>query len=404
MVPSILDTDLYKLTMQQAVLKKYPDAQVEYQFTSRRPTPVNSKFTALLLDSIQALRDLKLTSDEKSFLVSACPFLKPDYIEYLSTFRFNPDQVNIQWETGNKGKDGFDLQSLKLNILGPWHETILWEVPLMATISECYFKTVDTDWNMDGQPEKARTKAMQLTMADCDYSDFGTRRRRSHEVQDLVVENLVDAASHKNLMGTSNVYFAKKYGLRPIGTMAHEWIMGISALESLRHANRAALYAWNDVYHGDLGIALTDTFGTAAFFEDFDGVLARLFDGVRHDSDCPFKFTDQTVAFYKSVHIPTQTKRIVFSDSLDVPKAVALKKYCVDRSIRPAYGIGTHLTNDFEGSPALNMVIKLRAIAKNKTSPFVQVVKLSDDLGKATGDRDALRVAKYVFFGTPLDQ
>lgn len=382
--------------MQQAVLKKYPDAQVTYQFNARRKAAINDAFKTRVEGVVNSLADLQLTSDESEFLSEKCHFLNPSYLGYLSQYRFNPDEVKIEW--------GDDLTTTNLNISGPWHRTILWEVPLMAILSESYFEKVDTNWTLDGQAEKAFDKAKHLTGHHIKFSDFGTRRRRSHDVQDIVVDNLICGSTDNSLMGTSNVYFAMKHGLRPIGTMAHEWIMGISALESLRHANRYALNGWNDVYQGSLGIALTDTFGTDAFFEDFDAILARLFDGVRHDSGDPFEFANKTVQFYKNINIPTKTKTIVFSDSLTVDKAVDLMIHCRKLGIGCAFGIGTHFTNDFFNSPALNMVIKLRSIAKSSSDPFVQVVKLSDDLGKATGDLDALRVAKYTFFGTPLDE
>lgn len=392
MIQSLLDQDLYTFTVGQAIAEKYPQAVVEYNYTSRRSTPINQDFQTLVVQEVQNLAKLQLEPDEAAFLNEKAPFLKPSYLGYLKQYRFDPNEVIFDWAD--------DLQTSRIRIVGPWHRTVFWEVPLLAIFSEAYFKTIDIDWTLKDQTENARKKAEKLHAARCFFSDFGTRRRRSHAVQDLVVKNLNCVSS---LSGTSNMYFAKKYNLRPIGTMSHQWIMGISALESLRHANRFALQAWNDVYHGDLGIALTDTFGTEAFFEDFDGVLARLFDGVRHDSGDPFKFAERVVQFYHKMHIEPATKTIVFSDSLNVDIACKLKEHCIALGINCAFGIGTFFTNDFVNSRALNMVIKLRAIAKNRQSPFVQVIKLSDDLGKATGDRDALRAAKYVFFGIPLD-
>ncbi len=201
-----------------------------------------------------------------------------------------------------------------------------------------------------------------------------------------------------------------KYGLAPLGTTAHEWTQAISALESLRHANRYALRQWATIYKGRLGIALTDTFGTDVFFDDVDLELAKLYDGIRQDSGNPFVFADKASQFYRNHGIDPSTKTIVFSDSLNIDKAIELHQYCnyptsleggysrSEKDIMPCiFGIGTHFTHDFEDLSPPNIVIKLTAIND------IPVVKLSDDMGKEIGDPDALRIAKHVFRGDPLD-
>jgi len=392
MIQSILDQDLYTFTVGQAILQRYPNAQVKYQFTSRRSVPINDLFKTTLVEKIKDLSGFRLKADEQCFLKDRCLFLNPSYISYISQYKFEATDVNIQW--------GDNLQNTNLSIVGPWHRTVFWEVPLLALISETYFETVDANWTHEGQKDKIQEKGNRLSKSDCSFADFGTRRRRSYESQDLVVQQL---KNFSGFVGTSNVHFAMKYDTRPIGTMSHQWLMGISALESMRHANRYALNIWNDVYQGNLGIALSDTFGSEAFFEDFDGVLARLFDGIRHDSGCPFAFTDKVVAHYKKLRIPPIAKTIVFSDGLDIDLCLELQIYCAKAGILCSFGIGTHLTNDYENSPALNMVIKLRSLARALGMPFTQVVKLSDVFTKATGDADALRVARWIYFGIPLD-
>jgi nicotinate phosphoribosyltransferase len=393
---SILDDDLYKFTMQQAVLECYPDAWGTAEFISRKPTPINQDFVTALKLGVQNMRNLRLQSFEREWFGRACPFLKPSYLGYLQGYQYDPTEVTIT----APDKADLTLQDVKIKLNAPWHKFILWEVKLLALISKTYFQTVDKKWTYDGQEEQIIRKGRMLSEAGCVFADFGTRRRRSFETQDLVVRNLV---KFPGCVGTSNVYLAMMHNTKAIGTMAHEWIMGVSALESLRYANRYALQNWNRVYNGDLGIALTDTFGTAAFFEDFDKQLARLFDGVRHDSADPFEFTDKVVAHYKKLRIPTNEKTIVFSDSLDCELCLRLKKYCDERNIRCSFGIGTHLTNDFAGSPALNIVLKLRSMRRNKDSQEIQVVKLSDVFSKATGEADALRVAMWMFANKPLD-
>jgi len=392
---SILDNDLYKFTMQQAVLELYPDAWVTAEFISRRATPVNVRFVLALQIAIGKMQKLRLNRYEGDWLGRNNSFLKPSYLGYLQGYEFDPTEVTVEFP---KGKEEFTLQDVKIKLEGPWHKVILWEVPLLALISETYFEEVEKDWNHDGQEELIQLKGQLLADNNCTFADFGTRRRRCFQSQDRVVQNLV---RYKGCVGTSNVFLAMQYNTKAIGTMAHEWIMGVSALESLRYANRFALNGWNKVYNGDLGVALTDTYGTGAFFEDFDKQLARLFDGVRHDSADPFEFADKVVAHYKKLRIPTDTKTIVFSDGLDCYLCVKLKQYCDARNIRCSFGIGTHLTNDYN-TPALNIVLKLRSVRRNKNSQEIQVVKLSDVPSKATGDADAVRIAKYIFLGTPL--
>lgn len=394
-VSSILDTDLYKLTMQQAILERFPTAGAEYVFSNRRPEDFQKltdnqreEFLARLGYEIETMATLSLQDDERLFL-DGLPYLKPGYKEYLKNYRFNPNEIKIYFEENN----------LNLRISGPWHKTVLWEVPLLATISEVYFKLFNTwganrDWIIP-QAEQIRKKGQALADAGCKFSDFGTRRRRSREVQELIDRELAEFQPH--FVGTSNVLNAMLHGLRPIGTMAHEWIMGISALLGLRHANRFALYEWAEVYNADLGIALTDTFGTGIFFGDFDLRLSKMYDGVRQDSGIPENFITKAILHYERMRIAPATKSIIFSDSLNVEKAIELQRLCENR-IGCSFGIGTNLTNDFPDGHALNIVIKLAKING------VDVVKLSDSPGKEIGGRDALRVAKYIFSNTPLDK
>lgn len=377
--PSILDTDFYKLTMQQAVLEHYSDVEVSYKFTNRRPqdTCFTQKFAENFRESLEGIANLRLQPDEKKWLKENYSFLKPQYLEYLANYQFNPSEVDFQVED----------ELLNITITGPWHSTILWEVPLMAMISELYFE----EKNYEGQKEKIILKGQKLNDAGCKFADFGTRRRRSLATQDLVVSQL---KQFPNFVGTSNVYLAKKYGLKAIGTQAHEWIMGVSALESLRHANRYSMKKWNETYGANLGTVLPDTFGLDAFFADFNLYYASLFDSIRHDSGCPFKFTDRVIDHYKKLKIDPISKTIIFSDGLNIDLAIELNNYCKNK-IKCAFGIGTNFTNDFH-TKALNMVIKLFSVNG------IPVVKLSEETTKATGEANALAVALWTFFGKQI--
>jgi nicotinate phosphoribosyltransferase len=387
-IQSILDNDLYSFTQQQAILRKYPNIPVTYEFTNRRKADkFSNEFLNRFKQEVKDLQGVHLKEEEYSWLRSECPYLSRMYLDYLKEFRFNPDQVSANVVDGD----------FKLTISAPsWEEGIMWELPLMAIISETYFSIYDTEHpfepGMWGRQQDQFYRKGQI-LSGIPFIEFGTRRRRSRLHQDLAVKCLMGV---DGFMGTSNVHLAMKFGVKPRGTMAHQWIMGVSALEGLQHANRHALYKWSEVYHGDLGIALTDTYGANAFWGDFDQYLAKLFDGVRHDSDDPFAFAERTIAQYKKLKINPLSKMIVFSDSLTPELARELWER-FNGQIGMSFGIGTNFTNSVDGRAALNMVIKLR------TCNGMPVVKLSDVPSKATGDRDAVRVAMWTFFGKALD-
>lgn len=387
-VQSILDTDFYKLTMQAAVLeymrRRGQPITAKYTFIDRRPEgKFNQKFADALTHELKDMESLRLGSDEADWLMQTVPFLGTSYIEWLRNYRFNKDEVSFAIEDGK----------LRLTVEETlWGRNILWEVPLMATISELYFRHCDTNWSMENQGKLMEHKSAML--GDIPFADFGTRRRRTYGVQDMLVQVFKDR--NRRFVGTSNVHLAMKHGVKPIGTQAHEWYMAISALEGLRRANYYGMKIWSEIFGGRLGIALTDTFGTDAFFQDFDVYFARLFDGVRHDSGDPFAFAEKTIAAYEALGISPKTRTIVFSDNLNCELVVRLYKALCER-INVSFGIGTHFTNHFLGSKALNMVIKL--ILCNG----IPVVKLGDDAMKQLGERDALRVANWTFRGIPLD-
>lgn len=379
MIISLFDDDLYKFTMQQAALKRNDVVSAKYRFKNRGNHRFNDKFMQIFKQKLGYLAELKANDNELE-LFGKLPFIEIWYLDFLRDYRYNLKQIEAYLDSDN---------NLQITITGPWHLTILWEVKLMAIISEVYFQIEKDDgkWSMSGQELKLQTKANKLASEQCKYADFGTRRRRSFLTQDLVVKTF---KNYHHFIGTSNVHLAFKYGLKPIGTMAHEWVQAMSALESLNHANRAMLQQWIKAYGASLGIALTDTFGTDAFFRDFEMPFAKMFDGVRHDSGDPFKFADKTVAHYKNLGIKPSHKTIVFSDGLNPDLAVKIQKHCNKLEINSSFGIGTNFTNDFE-TPALNMVIKLWEINE------IPVVKISDTPSKANGDPKMIEAVKYIY-------
>jgi len=379
-IDSILDNDLYKFSMQHAVLQKFPNVKVKYTFTDRSNEKYPVGFDYALIMQINAMENLRLTDGEKYFL-SKIKYFPQSYIDFLRGYQYNPTEVKVYLDK---------FQHLHIEIEGYWYRTILWEVPILAIVSELYYNMTKQTPNIEF--EKNIEKLRKMEAHNAYFAEFGTRRRFSYDVQNDVVRTFANNANHC-FVGTSNVYFARKYNTKPIGTMAHEWIMAHGALFGYKFANKIALENWVDVYGGDLGIALSDTFTTDVFLRTFDMKLAKLFDGVRQDSGDPFEFADKIISHYESLGIDPTTKTIIFSDALDIDKAVEIKEYCVGR-IKSSFGIGTHLTNDVGVINPLNIVIKLSAVEVN--GEWNSIVKLSDDKGKHTGDANEIELCKKV--------
>ncbi|KIO23284.1 hypothetical protein M407DRAFT_27203 [Tulasnella calospora MUT 4182] len=409
-VRSVLDTDLDKLTMQQAVLRHFPKAQVKYRFTNY--TSRGMKFNAASIDAIveatKSLENVSLTKDELSWLQRNCTYFRPEYLEYLQNFRFRPkEQVTIRYLPSLETPESGDLE---MEFQGLWAQTILYETPMMAIVSEAYFTHVDTDWSLTGAEELAYHKGKILFQGGIALSEFGTRRRRSYDAQKLVIEGLLRAhrelsvTSKGGLAGTSNIHFAHMFDLMPIGTIAHEWIMGIAAARGYERANLLALELWEEVYpttlSNSLHIAPTDTFTSPVFFNTLllnPGLAAR-WRGLRQDSGNPLDFIPLAKAAYEKLGINPRDKLIVFSDSLDVEACLKIKKATDEVGFQSSFGIGTFLTNDFkklsnsERSMPLIMVIKLRLIDGK------ECIKISDD---GTGDKAAVRTIKEIL-GVPI--
>lgn len=382
-IQSILDNDLYKFTMQYAVFKLFPRLKVRYKFIDRNKLSYPDGFDEKLKDQLVLMEDLFLTKDEKKFLERRCgTFLPPNFLDFLQGFCYDASEVSVSLDNDNR---------LNIDIEGYWYRTILWEVVLMALISELYFKETGqfVDVTSIENYQKVFVKAESLKSHNSYFADFGTRRRYSFENQDKVVQWLKQRDDH-NFVGTSNVYLAYKYDTKPIGTHAHEWFMVHAALYGYTMANHLALENWANVYEGDLGIALSDTYTTEVFFNSFNKKFSKLFDGVRHDSGDPFKFVDKVTEHYRSMGINPMSKVIIFSDGLNYELANELKEYCVGK-IMCSFGIGTHFTNDVGVKP-LNIVIKVSQVFID--DQWVDCVKLSDNSTKHTGVNEEVELCK----------
>jgi nicotinate phosphoribosyltransferase len=367
-IVSLLDTDLYKFSMQQAVMHQFPNASdVEFHFKCRDTNINMVQYIDEINRQIDHLCTLRFTEDELNYL-TGLRYIKQDYVDFLTLFHLQRKYIKVV---------ALNDKEIDVVIRGPWLHTIPFEIYVLSIINEVYFRnTQDEEHFVQGRANLANKIQMlkDFNNPEFKFSDFGTRRRYSREWQEEVVVSLKNELP-ENFTGTSNVYFAKKYNLVPVGTMAHEYLQASQALgPRLRDSQKFALEKWVQEYRGDLGIALTDVVGTDAFLRDFDLYFCKLFDGVRHDSGNPVEWANKIIAHYNKMKIDPKTKSLVFSDGLNVPKAIELFK-TFNGQAKLFFGIGTNLTNDM-GVKALNIVIKMTAC---NGSP---VAKISDTPGK----------------------
>lgn len=387
------DDDLYKFTMCCAVIENFPRTQVKYHFNDRDNTVYPEGFAQELEKQIAMLESVIITDEEIAFLRRRCNFIPAWFCSFLRGFRYDRRWVKISQDTEGH---------LDIEFEGCWSDTILLEVKVLAIISELYYMMTGEDKQLDYVDYYARTreKARRMIEAGCMFSDMGTRRRASFEAQETAIRALKDGNEHcsgpGSFVGTSNVYFAMKYDLTPIGTMAHEFVCAIAGMFGPQMANNIAMRKWADTYRGALGTFLYDTYGWRIFSLNFSMDFANLFKGLRVDSGDNYRQLDQIVEKYESMNIDPRTKQIIFSNALNVDRAIEIQKYAVDKCL-PSYGIGTHFTNDFPGIKPRNIVIKLVAVKITESWPFyLDTCKLSEDYGKYSGDPVTVRRFKEV--------
>ncbi len=389
-VKSLLENDLYKFTMWQAILHSHPSAQAEYGFVCRNtPAFALAELKAEVEAELDHLCSLHFKDAELQYL-RGLRFMKSDFVDFLLVFRFQRRFIEMRTEG----------ERLVVTARGPMVHVMGFEIFVLYIINELYFRRLPADGVREAARARLQGKIVCLREhadefnagADFPFTffDFGLRRRYSADWHEEVVATLLREAPGQ-FRGTSNVYFAMKHGLTPIGTMAHEYLQAYQAFGfRLRDFQKAALEGWVQAYRGDLGIALTDVVGMSAFLHDFDLYFAKLFDGLRHDSGDPVAWGEQALAHYAKLRIDPATKRLVFSDGLNVPRAIALWQHFRGRT-QTAFGIGTDLSNDTP-HPALNIVMKL---LRCNDQP---VAKLSDSPGKTLcDDQTYLAYLRQVF-------
>ena len=381
---TLLDTDAYKLHMQQAVFHHYYDVQVAAEFRCRGDDLLGI-YADAIREQVDAMQSLRLTDDEFQWL-SGLPFFQSDYLDWLRDFRYDPQQVTVRNDNGK----------LNIRLEGPWREVIMWEVPLLAVISEIVHRYRSPEASVElalDTLERKLTDFNQLTQ-DIDMSgfrlmDFGTRRRFSREVQQAIVKRL---QQEPWFIGTSNYDLARRLSLTPMGTQAHEWFQAHQQISpDLATSQRVALAAWLEEYPDQLGIALTDCITMDAFLRDFGPEFAERYQGLRHDSGDPVEWGEKAIAHYQKLGIDPMTKVLVFSDNLDLNKAVELYRHFSSR-VNLSFGIGTRLTCDIPQVKPLNIVIKL---VECNGKP---VAKLSDSPGKTIcHDKAFVRALRKAF-------
>ena len=398
-ITSLLDTDLYKFTMMQVVLHQFPGAQVEYKFKCRNPGVDLAPYVREIRDEIRSLCGLQFQDAELTYLRSM-RFIKSDFVDFLGLFRLNEKYITVT---------ALPSGEIDITILGPWLHTILFEIPVLAIVNEVYFRNTQKVPDFPEGRRRLDTKIGHLQadgLRDLKIADYGTRRRFSKAWHEEVLRVLASRlgtvktvggvpSDTGQLAGTSNVLFAMKLGMTPLGTMAHEYLQACQALgPRLRDSQVFGFESWAKEYRGDLGIALSDVYGINAFLRDFDMYFCKLFDGARHDSGDPFDWGERMIAHYAKNRVDPRTKTLIFSDGLTVPRTIELYQQFCGRC-QLAFGIGTNLTNDLGDAPAH---VPLQIVIKMTRCNGQPVAKLSDTPSKnMCDDEKYLAYLRQVF-------
>jgi nicotinate phosphoribosyltransferase len=353
------------------VLHQFPGAQVSYKFKCRNAGVNLAQFAGEIREEIRSLCGLQFTQSELAYL-RGLRFIKSDFVDFLGLFKLNEKYITVSEQTTGE---------IDIKIEGPWLHTILFEIPVLAIVNEVYFRNTQKVPNFVAGRERLASKIKLLKdpqISNLKIADYGTRRRFSKAWHEEVLRVLTNGLDMQ-FAGTSNVFFAMKLGIVPLGTMAHEYLQAAQALgPRLRDSQTFAFESWAHEYRGDLGIALSDVYGFAAFLRDYDMYFCKLFDGARHDSGDPFAWGEGMIAHYKANRVDPLTKTLVFSDGLTIPRTIELYNQFKGRCLL-AFGIGTNLTNDLGDAPDH---VPLQIVIKMTECNGQPVAKLSDTPSK----------------------
>lgn len=391
--------DYYKPTMSQVLYEQERDTEVTFTFKNRGEQRLEDHIDVSELqqrfDDIQArgFTPAELEHLGEQRLSTGEPVFSADFLNYLW------DNLLPRVEVAHDE----EMDDLAITATGPAALVTFWETIIMSEVNEQYFESYVRDNNIDimalydeGERRLQDKIAILQEHSDIQFSDFGTRRHFSTRWQKHVLQRLQDDCPN-NITGTSNVGLANTLDLQPIGTFAHEMPMVYAALadargENILDSHNKFLQTWESRYGEDLSIALTDTFGTDFFFEDFTREQATTWRGMRHDSGDPYDFAEKVLAFYEAYDIDPTEKTIVFSDGLDIDQIVKLHETFKGR-VNIMFGWGTTLTNDL-GIPALNIVAKATHV-RTADDQEAGTVKISDNPGKLTGKLEDLQEYKH---------
>lgn len=387
-INSILENDLYKFSMSYYYQVHYPNAWGTFTFHDRNNTQYSEAFLVALKEELATLSSLSLRAEEFEWAVKTIHYIPQCYWEWLCFFRFEADKVSVWLD---------EQRHLHIEVSDLMYKVTFYEIPILAIVSELYHRHKGDGYQTRAELEAAMTPKMAekvdiASRHNLYFADFGMRRRYNTLSEQVMIEYM--KANCPTFAGTSTVWFAMKYGIKPIGTMAHECFMFQAAVHTPKEANYQVMERWVDVYDGNLGTVLTDTYTVDAFLRNFSMKLAKLYDGVRHDSGDPLEFGERIISKYESYGIDPMSKTIVFSDGLDFPTAAKIKEYFAGR-IKVTFGIGTNLTCDIDGVEPMNIVMKLKQCRINPRQPIYGCVKLSDVTGKAIGTPEDIANYKY---------
>ena len=392
-IQHLTDNDAYTFSCQYYVLQKYPRAEVEYTFFDRNREQFPHGFGELLKEQIGLMPHVIITEDEIAFMTRKMYYLPEWYFTFLRGYRFNPHEVSVsQDEEGH----------LDVTVRGKWFSTIMWEMPLLSIVSELIHHLRGDIQRYNPEHERARAigKTREILSNGLVLGDMGTRRRLSFDHQDMVIRTMkevyeqggydddITGMHHKwtgRFTGTSNVYLAMKYDLTPIGTMSHQLIEFEENVSGIFECNFNVMRKFSDVYDGDNGIYLYDCFGDRVFFSNLSKRMAMMFCGLRVDSGIEEEQTEKIISKYKSLGINPETKQVVYSNGLNIRRAIEIHRY-VDGRVQDSYGMGTFITCDVEDCKPMNIVIKLTRSRITEKREWNNCVKLSCDKGKTLGD------------------
>ncbi len=376
------DNDLYTFTCQYYILEKYPRAEVEYTFFDRNHQVYPEGFAALLQEQVNYMKDVVITDEEVDFMARKCIWLPLWYFTFLKGYRFNPAEVKVSQDAEGH---------LEISVKGKWFSTIMWEMPLLSSISELmHILRGDLDRYDAALEEKRSVAKMEEIFGNgLTMGDMGTRRRFSFAHHDMVVRTMKEVASSREwpgkFTGTSNVWLAMKYDCSPLGTMSHQLISFEENVSGLFECNFNVMKKFSDVFDGDNGIYLYDCFGDKVFFSNLSKRMAMMYKGLRVDSGNEEEQTEKIIAKYKSLGIDPATTQVVFSNGLNIERAIEIHKYCAGR-VQDSFGVGTFLTCDVTGADPMNIVVKLTRGRITEQREWHDCVKLSCNTSKTLGN------------------